>query len=78
MSDGILMDDATDAARYRWLRAHSWVTYGTIRFGPGCTQQLPERLDAAIDGAMRPTDGTVHQPWTTIENGQFVTLLPES
>ncbi len=46
---------ALDAARYRWLRQHSWMEHGShglLNFGPGCNQLSPELLDAAIDVAI--------------------------
>jgi hypothetical protein len=44
-----------DAARYRWLRLHSYVDseYGdVIGFGPGFQQSSPNILDATIDAAI--------------------------
>jgi hypothetical protein len=44
---------ALNAARYEWLRTHSWVDVSLIKsvlnFGPGYLQTKPEVLDAAID-----------------------------
>lgn len=45
-------DVARDAARYRWLRAHSFLLgASSVEFGAGFMQRKPELLDAQLDAA---------------------------
>jgi hypothetical protein len=58
------MQDAEDAARYRWLRDHMWAqalntTYALpICWGVDYPGQAGESMDAAIDAARAPQEGS--------------------
>jgi len=55
-----LTRDSRDAATYRWLRSHSWVTKKErtvqIEFSPDYRQKAPARLDGVIRNAMAAED----------------------